>query len=328
MKLSLELLRNNVDEHLFNKTLEAFEQYPVMCQGGPLMAYLLFDKILTTTESAIEVLTKKIKTLKIRDQTGEDVDAVVSLIRSTVDVLHSASDDARCYVPDDFPKLVLQVFQTSSNTEFNETFAEEQRTVQRAADRTGKQPQWPTIDGTLLQAERVYLRLIAESKWCVPASKKRHALNAANSSSGRDLSKRTCWNCEKKGCSVEVCKEPVNQSKIDANRAKYRNKRKSSRTRKSGSSNRSGGASPPRDDKGRPLKPNKNGVWIVDQKVYRAEQAKGDDAKPASAPAPAPAPTSDDDTAKTSNTSGSDSAMNAQIKRVQFQVDKLYSAEG
>lgn len=44
------------------------------------MAYLLFTKIMTTTESAIEILVKKIERLKIRDIAGEDVDSVISLI--------------------------------------------------------------------------------------------------------------------------------------------------------------------------------------------------------------------------------------------------------
>ena len=129
------------------------------------MAYLLLSKILTTTESAIEILMAKIKTLKIPDSKGEDVDAVVSLVRSTVDVLLSASDVGRSYIPDDFPKTILRVFQSSSNKEFNETFAEEQRTVQRESDRNGTKPLWPTVEGTLLQAERVYQRLVTEGAW-------------------------------------------------------------------------------------------------------------------------------------------------------------------
>ena len=104
------------------------------------MAYLLLSKILTTTESAIEILLVKIKYLKIRNIKGEDIDSVVSLIRSTVEVLVSPSDETRCYIPDDFPKMVLQVFQSSSNKEFNETFEEEQQTVQRESDRTGRKP--------------------------------------------------------------------------------------------------------------------------------------------------------------------------------------------
>ena len=117
------------------------------------MAYLLLSKILTTTESAIEILLVKIKSLKIRDSKGEDVDGVVSLVQSTVDVLISASDESRSYIPDDYPKTILQVFQSSSNKEFNKTFAKEQQTVQRESGWTGTKPLWPSVEGTLLQAE-------------------------------------------------------------------------------------------------------------------------------------------------------------------------------
>ena len=319
MKLSFELLRVNTDEHLFNKTLETYEQFPEISRGGPLMAHLLFDKILTTTESAIEVLVKKIENLKIRDQIGEDIDSVVSLIRSTVDVLHSASDENRCYVPDDFPKLVLKVFQSSSNKEFNETFAEEQRTVQREADRTGKKPQWPAIEGTLLQAERVYYRLVTETKWCVSASKRRHALNASTSGPP-DYSRQTCFNCEELGCSVEICKKPKDQKRINANRKKFLD---SKRRTSNSSSSRSGGASPRRDEQGRPLKPNKNGIYVVDTKKLKSER------DPASTPAPAPAPTPapsahDAATIPASNTSSGNPARQAQLARTQDRVNQLY----
>ena len=44
------------------------------------MAHLLLSKILTTTESTIKILLAKIKSLKICNSKGEDVDAVVSLV--------------------------------------------------------------------------------------------------------------------------------------------------------------------------------------------------------------------------------------------------------
>ena len=41
--------------------------------------------------------------------------SAVSLVHSTVDVLCSSSKKGCCYVPDHFPKMILQVFQTSLN---------------------------------------------------------------------------------------------------------------------------------------------------------------------------------------------------------------------
>ena len=347
MKLSFEFFRNNTDEYLFNKTLETYEQYPVMSRGGPLMAYLLLSKILTTTESAIEILIKKIQKIKIRDIKGEDVDSVVSLVRSTVDVLRSASDEGRSYVPDDFPKTVLQVFQTSSNEAFNETFAEEQKAVQRESDKSGRKPQWPLVETTLLQAERVYQRLVVEGAWCVSPSQKRHALNVTSFKGGkppRNLDKRTCWNCGRQGCSVEVCDKPKDQDRIDKNRKKFMaHKQMRQNSRNSSSNSSSISKTREYDDKGRPLKQNKNGVFVVDTKAYRDQEKtklleKVSDSKLDSKSKDKP---KKDKTSNSEhpavNTAGkrvtfadSDdeqvtcSALQAQISRAQNQVSRLY----
>jgi hypothetical protein len=144
--------------------LKTYEQYPPQCQGGPLITYLLLSKILLTTESAIEVMITKISKIKIHEIEGEDVDSVASMVRSTFDILNGASDGARCYVPDNFPKTILQVLQTSSHPEFNKAFSEEQAMVQRKADRTGQCPVWPQVEMLLLHAERIYQRLAVENK--------------------------------------------------------------------------------------------------------------------------------------------------------------------
>jgi hypothetical protein len=154
----------NTEESLFNKMLETYEQYPIQCQGGPVIACLLLSKIPLTTKSAIEVMIKKISKVKLREIKGEDVKQVISMIHSTLDALNGASDGARHYVLDDFPKTVLQVLQTSSQPEFNKAFIEEQHMVQREADQTGQHPVWPPIKTMPLQAERIYQQLQVESK--------------------------------------------------------------------------------------------------------------------------------------------------------------------
>ena len=333
MKLSFEFFRNNTDEHLFNKTLKSYERFPVLCRGGPLMAYLLLSKILTTTESAIEILMAKIKSLKIRDSKGEDVDAVVSLVRSTVDVLLSASDVGRNYIPDDFPKTILQVFQSSSNKEFNETFAEEQRTVQRESDRNGTKPLWPTVEGTLLQAERVYQRLVTEGAWCVSASKKRAALNVRESTPSDkppgNLALRTCWNCGKQGCSVQVCKKPKDQNKIEANRKKFL-KAKQSKQRSSNRSN--SGQTNKKDAAGRPLKHNKHGVLVIDTKRLQDQKQAAlvntlselERSSNSNDTTPPPPPVSDAATGTTTE-APQQTAFQLQLARAQQQVSTLYS---
>ena len=275
MKHSFEFFRANTKESLFNKMLETYEQYPPQCHAGPLIAYLLLSKILQTTESAIEVMITKISKIKIRDIKGEDVDSVVSMVRSTFDILDGASDGARRYVPDDFPKTILQVLQTSSHPEFNKAFSEEQARVQREANRTGLRPIWPQVETLLLHAERIYQRLAMENKWNTSPSQKRQALTvnptatvpASTETKEKrqvNLSKRTCWNCEEMGCSVEICKKPRDEKKIAANRKKFLAAKRAkgkpkTRTRP--------------DD--HPQKLNKNGIYVVDTKKMCELEAQG-----------------------------------------------------
>ena len=109
MKYSFEFVRANAKESLFNKMLETYKQCPAQCQGGPLIACLLLSKILLMTESAIEVMIMQISKIKLREIKGEDVNQVVSMVCSAVDMLDGASDGARCCVSDDFPQTALQV---------------------------------------------------------------------------------------------------------------------------------------------------------------------------------------------------------------------------
>jgi hypothetical protein len=90
MKFSFKFLRNNIEESLFNKMLETYKLFSVQSLGGPLIAYLLLAKTLMTTESAIEVLIKKISKVKLQEIKGEDMDHVVSMICSTLDVIVKA----------------------------------------------------------------------------------------------------------------------------------------------------------------------------------------------------------------------------------------------
>jgi hypothetical protein len=134
MKFTFEFLRNNTGESLFNKTLKTYEQLPIQSQGGSLMAYLILSKILMTMESVIEVMIKKISKVKVREIKGEDVEHVISMIHSTLDVLNGARDSTHHCVPNDSPKTVLQVLQTSSQPEIDKAFIEEQLMVQHKAD--------------------------------------------------------------------------------------------------------------------------------------------------------------------------------------------------
>ena len=117
------LLHNNCSEPLWNKCLQEYDTYHVSQQGGPLMALLILKRISATSETAISNVLTQIKTLKIWDIPGEDIEDVVALVQSARDLLVGALTDGYNYMPSDFPKTVLEVMQTLSVTKFNKVFA-------------------------------------------------------------------------------------------------------------------------------------------------------------------------------------------------------------
>ena len=275
MTYSLQFLQNNTSESLWNKCLESYEDYSPAQRGGPLMLFLVLKKIQDNSESAIEALKTRVTKLKIRDIPGENVDTAVSLIKSTYSTLQSASTAERNYVPDDFPQTVLRVLQTTSVKEFNEAFSTVESRVRHAADMDGVPPEWPAVHRTLNLATNTYGRLLAEDNWHVSGKQKKNAYNATPGGDGsqtrshndnnRGRKRRNgrvrCWNCNEFNHMAPQCPKPRNEKNIEENRSKYNPLR---------------GRRQPRDDKGRPLKFNKNQVYVVDVKQQRKENKKGD----------------------------------------------------
>ena len=144
----------------------------------------------------------------------------------------------------------------------------------------GVPPVWPAVHRSLNLATNTYGRLLAEDNWHVSSKQKKNAYNTTpgggprtqsrndnnhNRNSGHRGRKRyhngnvKCWNCNKPGHTVPTCPEPRNEAAIEENRSKYTPRR---------------GRCQPRDDKGRPVKFNKNQVYVVDVVQQRKETDK------------------------------------------------------
>ena len=122
MAYSYSFLQNNTTEKLWLKCTKQYETYASVQQGGPLMLCLLLRRIRTMSETALDRLKDSVSKIRISSIPGEDVEQVISLIKSTLTVLKSASTPERSYVPEDFVKTVITVFQTSSVPQFNSVF--------------------------------------------------------------------------------------------------------------------------------------------------------------------------------------------------------------
>jgi hypothetical protein len=89
------------------------------------------------------------------------VSRVVSLIRGANKRLRNVTT-----LPEEIPKWVLLVLQTSSVDEFNKAFVMIKRTIEVITPLTTKSaPVYPPIDDMLKMAEKLYLDMTAANEW-------------------------------------------------------------------------------------------------------------------------------------------------------------------
>lgn len=272
MNFSYELLRKNTEDDLWLKCQEDYEEYSPPQRGGPLMLFLILRRIQDVSESAIDHVKQSLTSLRISDIPGEDVDRAVSLIKSAHALFKSASSSYHCYIPEDFPKLILELFQTSSVPEFNQAFKREQELAQHQADKTGQMVQWPTVQELTSMATNSYKRLSSSNQWLVTPAGRRRALTAGVPDNGPRKPTIRCWNCSGPHPLTE-CDKPKDQAKIDAARKAFA---KAKRERRAASKGKESSNQPPARERkivnGKPMIKNKKGVFVLDQKVVR-EQA-------------------------------------------------------
>jgi hypothetical protein len=267
MALTLRLLESNTDENLWSKCLEAYEEYHPIQQGGPLMAYLILQHIQDSSDMALEHLRAQIVSLDIGKLPGENVDQAVSLIKSTYRVLKCSSTQARSYVPVEFPKVVMEVFTTCTVPEFTEPFHTMITKLQTVADMEGTRPQWPSVSKILNMATNSYHRLKSSGRWDKSARAKSSAyVTQATWRSPRSETRPSgkCFNCGSADHMLYDCPKPRDERKIEGNRKKFfddKKKRQSSSPRGSNSGGSREGSLP--------MKLNKHGLLVVDQKKYQ-----------------------------------------------------------
>lgn len=226
LSMSLDFLKSNAEESLWHQCFETYESITAVnafASGGPLMFILMLQRIQDTSEAAIEHLHERVQSLKISKVEGENVDKVVSLIRSTYYLLRDASTPTRNHVPDNFPKLVLQVLQTSSVPTFNEHFHLAEMKAQGDAFRGNGIPQYPTVEQSLDLASNLYMSM--KDDWFGGESPSVFNANDKNDKSPHSNPNVVCWNCGKKGHAVPKCKRPKDSKRIAENKRKYMEER-------------------------------------------------------------------------------------------------------
>ena len=151
------------------------------------------------------MLVKQVSGLQLSCIEGEDVEHVVRLVKATYTVLCNASSCTHSYIPLEFTKMVYELFQTSSVSEFNNMFLTEQQKIQVQADKSGIQPVWPSLTVVCRLATATYHRLKANGTWdgIVDKKKNKAYLGSPSSTTPRSGSRSTEWSTYCK-CSV-IC---------------------------------------------------------------------------------------------------------------------------
>lgn len=214
----------------------------------------MLDLLVTNTETLSEQIIHEIKNFKITDVPGENMNTVVSHLRSHCRNLFNISR-----LPSDIELLLLQVYQTTSHDPFNEMFAQHEKTLRfsmldpqyatselhRFSDLTGdslSRQQLALHSGCERYntiAERAYVLLRA--KWHLPDNLKAALPARVTIFKATALLSGVCWNCGQEGHLLSNCPKPANKKQIEANRKAFRD----AQQRRSGSGSGDSRPSPP-----------------------------------------------------------------------------------
>jgi len=300
LNLTYTFTQNNTDPALFGKCLEEYEKYSPISQGGPLMLILILQRISILNTQHKTNLWNRVKALKIRNVTGEDVDTVVSLLNAAYQAFRATSTNKTRDegIPEDWYEVIIKVLQTSSVSKFNDTFEQEEDRVWRMSAISGCDPVWLPHDQLMLMAANQHQRLKQSGQWDLPSSVKRKGYNYTKGADGT-APQHKCFNCGGNHL-LPACTKAKDQEKIKKNREKFlaAKKKKSTSGNTTSTSNAfstTTGSTEVTIDKVK-YKVNKEGVFVCSDPSKlkeRAEKGQRTIAKKAAATTSTPAPTSD-----------------------------------
>ena len=247
LQLSYLMLQEHTEHNLHTKILEIYDKYADEYKGGPLYFKLLMDFLVSDLQSVADSIIKHIQSYKIRDVKGEDVSVSVTLLRNGCDRLHSVHR-----LPNDMPRTLVQVFQTTSNGDFNRYFAAAEIDIRR--DPLSQRRDQYAVHHYILQnsgslvaklqdqikeeceklledADREYTSSLYQGSWRIPKANNDATALLANIPAGGQpfsqvhifkaavlLAGLNCWNCGGTDHKLTKCPHPKNDKQVEANR--------------------------------------------------------------------------------------------------------------
>jgi hypothetical protein len=197
IKWSGQAIINSCSTELRSKLLQDTRDLPERMKGGPTYLYLVIEKIIATSETALRGLINKISSMKLTDYDGENVLDCVTYIRNGIKVMKDHSS-----IPHDIKSIVLEVF--SSNT--CERFGAVVSALRSDVDLKRNQID---VDEILKLLERNYQDKLGSGEWTAKDSSTNEG-----STFMMTMDNMMCLNCGKFGHKVKDCPEPINEEAI------------------------------------------------------------------------------------------------------------------
>ena len=155
-KLSEMVILNNCKRELRTKVeaqIKIVNERDALKTGGALALYFIRNAVIEASSESVEAIQEHLKTFKLTDIVGENVDEGSRILRHLFAILRACNR-----VPDNANKKVMKFFTTSSNEDFNEVFEQ----WSKNAIITGT---WPTSDDIMTRAITYYTSLKRKQKW-------------------------------------------------------------------------------------------------------------------------------------------------------------------
>jgi hypothetical protein len=111
------MLANHTVQELHQKIIKTYNKFLSQYHGGPVYFKLIMDSLVSNLEHVSSAILKHMTEYKICNIKGEDMSCAVSPKHNGCDQLISI----HC-LPQDMPSILVKVYQTTSNAEFNKLF--------------------------------------------------------------------------------------------------------------------------------------------------------------------------------------------------------------
>ena len=209
LKLTHEYLVNNYKDKLVTKFIETYLSYQPEQSEGTLFLKIILYVFQDNSDETVEYLVNIVKTLKITEYNGENVNTVVSIIYIFVSCLSNLSyESVQRTSPIFFSDYLLEVFNTTSVTKFNALFAHYSiaKRLTKFQTNTYNKP-WISNILSFKETQYCYIHLIGQ--WSGVDTK-------INYTSFIDITNVNCFNCGGNNPLKDFCK-PQNEERIKPN---------------------------------------------------------------------------------------------------------------